>query len=423
MGSEHQSSNNPTNLDGFGPLPVVRPGTPAELGEQVRQAAANQQALYPVGGQTQIGVGYTPTRPGIVIDTRSLDRVIDYPARDMTITVQAGITIKALQKQLASENQRLPIDIPRANEATLGGSIAANISGSRRYGFGTLRDHVIGMTVVGDQGQETRSGGRVVKNVAGYDLCKLQIGALGTLGIITQVTLKLWPMLSSRALLSLGCQGADLALLLDQLQASRTRPVCIDLLNTAYASQLGNLGDIKLPATPWIIMVGFEESEASVNWQIQQLMRELGQGQVQGLQAIVGKTGDPLWAGLVETDSHSLAPVHFKANLLPGDIASFCCKATELVPAIQLRAHAGNGIIHGHFNSSSMEQARTILEQLTSQAVASQGNLMILQAPLEWKPHLALWGRPRGDLALMRQIIHRLDPKRLFNPGRFLDRV
>ena len=119
------------------------------------------------------------------MDCRSLNRVIDYPARDMTITVQAGITIAELQTLLAAENQRLPVDVPHADRATLGGALAVNVSGPRRYGFGTLRDYVIGISTVNDEGQEVKAGGRVVKNVAGYDLCKLHIGALGTLGIIT----------------------------------------------------------------------------------------------------------------------------------------------------------------------------------------------------------------------------------------------
>src|SRR5207253_9213768 len=126
-------------------------------------------------------------------DLRGLAEVIDYPARDMTITVQAGITLARLQALLATEKQRLPVDVPHPDRATLGGALATNASGPRRLGFGTLRDYVIGMTVVNDEGQEVKAGGRVVKNVAGYDLCKLHVGALGTLGVISQATLKLRP--------------------------------------------------------------------------------------------------------------------------------------------------------------------------------------------------------------------------------------
>src|SRR5262245_17199545 len=167
-------------IDGFGPLTVVRPGSVAELGEMVRRAASNNEAIYPVGGQTELDLGNPPTKPGTAVDMRGLDQVIDFPARDMTVTVQAGITIAKLQALLAPENLQLPIDVSQPARATLGGIIATNASGPRRYGYGTLRDYVIGISAVNDEGNEFKAGGRVVKNVAGYDLCKLLVGSLGT---------------------------------------------------------------------------------------------------------------------------------------------------------------------------------------------------------------------------------------------------
>ena len=182
------------SLDGFGPLPVRTPATAAELGDLVREAAAAGQGLYPVGGRTTLDLGLPPLKPGFAVDTRGLDRVIDYPARDMTITVQAGITIGgAAAARSPPKNQWLPVDVPLPDRATLGGAIAANASGPRRLGYGTLRDYVIGISFVADDGGEVKAGGRVVKNVAGYDLMKLHVGALGTLGVVTQVTLKVKP--------------------------------------------------------------------------------------------------------------------------------------------------------------------------------------------------------------------------------------
>src|SRR6266851_6397233 len=176
------------------PIETVRPATVTELGDVVRRAAENGLGLFPRGGGTHSHIGYAPAKPGFAVDMTAMDQVIDYPARDMTITVQAGITLAKLQAILAAENQRLPIDVAEPERATLGGAIAVNASGPRRFGFGTLRDYVIGISFTNDEGNEVKAGGRVVKNVAGYDLCKLQIGAFGTLGIITQVTLKLKPL-------------------------------------------------------------------------------------------------------------------------------------------------------------------------------------------------------------------------------------
>src|SRR5262245_33963946 len=128
------------SISGFGPLPIVRPTTVAALGEIVREAARDGTALYPVGGGTMLDLGLAPSKPGKAVDLRGLAEVIDFPARDMTVTVQAGITIARLRDILAKENLRLPIDVPQAERATLGGILAANVSGPRRLGYGTLRD-------------------------------------------------------------------------------------------------------------------------------------------------------------------------------------------------------------------------------------------------------------------------------------------
>ena len=167
-------------IDDFGPLPVRRPTSVAELCGLVKEAAAGGQGVYPVGGRTTLDVGLPPIKPGIALDTTALNQVIDYPARDMTITVQAGITMAKLQETLAAEGQWLPVDVPNPDQATIGGAVALNKSGPRRYGYGTLRDYVIGISFVTDEGNEVKAGGRVVKNVAGYDLMKLQVGAVGT---------------------------------------------------------------------------------------------------------------------------------------------------------------------------------------------------------------------------------------------------
>src|SRR6266852_7439154 len=217
-------------IDDFGPLSAAQPRSAAELCDLVRRAAAEGSAIYPLGGRTMLNFGLPPSKPGIAVDLSHLHQVLDFPARDMTITVQAGITIRRLQEITAAENLRLPIDVPLADRATLGGAIATNTSGPRRYGFGTLRDYVIGISVINDEGQETKAGGRVVKNVAGYDLCKLHVGALGTLGVISQVTLKLKPLPEHQTLIGVRCEE-NLATLLNRLHETRTRPVALTVVS------------------------------------------------------------------------------------------------------------------------------------------------------------------------------------------------
>lgn len=393
---------------------VVRPATLPEVGDVVRRASAAGQAIYPLGGRTQLHQGGVPRRPGLGVDLTALTQVIDYPARDMTITVQAGLRISELQGLLCKEGQRLPIDVPAPARATLGGILATNASGSRRLGAGTLRDYVIGITTINDEGQETKAGGRVVKNVAGYDLCKLHVGALGTLGIIAQVTLKVRPVPEAQALLTFGCDSLALEGVLDQLHGSRTRPTCVDVVNAPAARTLQSQTEIDLPQGKWVVIVGFEDSETAVNWQIQQLLRELTG--MQGVAALAGAATEPLWQTLAEATAWAEAAVSLKVSVLPAQVA----RVAQLAGEGWVQAHAGSGIVRVHLvGEPSLAQTKALIAGLTE----AGGHVVVVRCPVAWKRELPLWGAPRGDVGLMRRVKEALDPRGIFNPGRFVDGI
>src|SRR5262245_7048987 len=253
-------------IDGFGPLPQQRPKDVAGVCAAVRDAAA----VYPVGGGTALDIGFPPTKPGVALSTTGLKKVIDYPARDLTVTVQAGLPVAKLQATVAAENQWLPVDVPHSARATVGGAGAANLSGPRRLAQGTFRDYLIGVGFVSDEGVEVKAGGRVVKNVAGYDLMKLHTGALGTLGILTQLTFKVKPRPEQSVLLSFGVMPDNLAAVLDLLHASACRPAAVEVLNAPAATACGLAAD-----RPWVVVVGFEEKPATVAWQKETLLADL----------------------------------------------------------------------------------------------------------------------------------------------------
>lgn len=411
-------------IDEFGPLPLTRPGSPAEVGDLVRQAASARQGLYPLGGRTTLSLGRPPQKPGLAVDLRGLDQVIDYPARDMTITVQAGITLARLQEVLGAENQRLPVDVPFPNQATLGGAMAANVSGLRRYGVGTLRDYVIGITTVNDEGQETRAGGRVVKNVAGYDLCKLHIGALGTLGIITQATLKVRPRAEQQALVFLGCSTEQLELVLNRLDGSRTRPVCLEVLNRQAAAQLQRQPGVSFEEAPWMVVVGFEDNHEATTWEIQQLSQEMNEASVTFSGPLKGPEFLPALQAMVDLPGLADSCLTFKANLLPSATAAFCRLAEGQGGQVLLQAHAGNGIVVGHvLDPLSLEQAQVLVQSLQGFAVSAQGNLVLWRCPPSWKTTLPVWGKAREDARIMRNIKEKFDPGWIFNPGRFIEGI
>jgi glycolate oxidase FAD binding subunit len=373
-------------------MPVRQPVTVAELCDIVKQTRAAKQGIYPMGGRTTLDIGLPPIKPGISVDTTALNRVIDYPARDMTITVQAGITIAALQAEHAKEGQWLPVDVAAPERATLGGAIAVNQSGPRRYGHGTLRDYVIGISFVTDDGVEVKAGGRVVKNVAGYDMMKLQIGALGTLGVVSQVTLKVKPKPEASAAVVFGCAADSLGTVLDLLHASRSRPVAVELLNAAAWRAAG----VSPPSSDsdWILAVGFEEKAATVQWQVATLLDELKAVPARNVSEVADASG--LWSAITQLQMRPESRYVWKASVLPSKVAEELRK----LPAGLIHAHALNGVIWMHDVESFPEDA------------------VIRRCPVERKKSLPVWGKPAPAWELMRHIKKTLDPDNVFNPGR-----
>jgi glycolate oxidase FAD binding subunit len=401
---------------------VTQPTNTAELGQAVRDAGAQGLAVFPLGGRTMLHLGYPPSKPGIGVDLSRLDQVIDYPARDMTITVQAGITIAKLQDILAKENQQLPVDVPLPDQATLGGAIAVNASGPRRYGYGTLRDYVIGISFLNDEGEEVKAGGRVVKNVAGYDMMKLHIGALGTLGVVTQVTLKVRPLAEARYLEVSACQHEGIESMFDKVHRSRAQPVCLDLVNHSAARWVHDAGWTDLPDAEFVLVAGFEGNGRSVSWEHEQWRTE-----VRPLARAAGVVGygpytTLLLQMLTEFCLLYTAGLTFKANVAPNATAGLVRTATSISEGLLLQAQAGNGIVYGHVDDLTLGQAKTMLTKLQD-AVGPDGNVVVVRCPSEWKRDLPIWGKPRGDYALMRRVKQALDPRGIFNPGRFVDGI
>lgn len=404
--------------DGRHALATERPETVDALRQVINDRVAQGQAIYPQGGGTALDYGGTPRSPGIAVDLRSLDRVIDYPAADMTITVEAGITLSALRAVLLEKRQRLLVDAPHPDRATLGGIYATNTTGSRRFGAGRPRDQIIGVSFVTADGEQVKGGGRVVKNVAGYDFPKLLTGSLGTLGIITQLTQKVRPIPEASALawISVG-EAETLAPLLERLNTSGTRPMAIDLFNPTGARHAAQGHD--LPAETWVLVVGFEDNAESVAWQIDRLKNELGQADVAIRE---GTDAEPLWSALTEFQAAEVGPLSFVANLRPSTVASFVAGLDRELWAVQ--AHAGNGIVRGHAAGGLDLAALTPeIERLRAAAVLDGGNLVLSRCPTEWKERLKVWGEPRADWALAERIKRTLDPKGVMNPGRFVGMI
>lgn len=398
---------------------TVAPGTQDDAVAEIRRAYASETPVYPIGGGTSLDFGAPARNRGLGLVTTGLNRLVDYPARDMTITVESGMTLAALADELAREGQRLPVDAAQAERATLGGLIATNFSGPRRYGYGTVRDYVIGISAVDGRGTPFKGGGRVVKNVAGYDFCKLLTGSLGTLAVITQVTLKVRPLAEAAALAT--CPVSDwpqAETLLTALVTSRTTPAAVELVRGPHwqrdpALSIG-------PAMVARLLVGFEGGASEVKWQRDQLAREWRALGVASIDDPLADDAQSIWRRLIDFPSEPAALV-LKANVLPGAVTGFMSLLVELDPQVSLQAHAGNGIVVARFDEfSTADAGRMLVQRLQPAAARAGGNVVVWSCHAGELTRQAVWGAPGADAAVMREVKRQFDPKGLLNPGRFL---
>ena len=406
-------------------LPIkdaVAPQSQDELAAAVRSAYETSTPLYPIGGGTSLDFGLSAKAPGRGLSLARLNRVIDYPARDMTVTVEAGVTMKSLADALAKERQRLPIDVPQADRATIGGVIATNWNGPRRYGEGSLRDFVIGISAVDGRGQPFKGGGRVVKNVAGYDFCKLLTGSLGTLGVITQVTLRLKPIPQQSALVACSLRDAAAAeRLLAALVTSKATPAAIELLaGPAWQSDPAFAPFDHGSQSRLFLVVGLEGTAVEVEYMTAQLAaewRELG-----ACEPLVVGEAAALWQRLIEFPAEGESPLVLKANVVPSGTAAIIEAARRIDPACSIQAHAGNGVVLIKMSKFPAEGlSRALVGNLQPAAAAHHGQVIVLSNPSGAEmTHQSVWGATDSPLDPMTEVKRNFDPRDILNRGRFL---
>lgn len=400
---------------------VFTPSTQTELARFVAgNATGSRQRLRPIGGRTTLLANVANTEEVCELRLGELKSLVDYPARDMTITVEAGMTVAELQSVLQQEKQRLPIDFAQPTRATIGGAVAMNASGPRRAGHGSLRDYLIGVSAVDAQGRLFHGGGRVVKNVAGYDLCKLAIGSRGTLAILTQFTFKLRPLPEAEGLIWTTFDTfAEIENALERLLVSDARPVAVEVLTPPAAAVIAIAAHAGLPTDRPVLAIGVEGTESTVAWQIEQLRREIVPFGVQDYQTITTDAASPVWAALTEFQTPADDPITFQANLRPSRAMEFLTLADST--GVLAQCHAVNGLIVGHIPAEPGGGTSPLgtLDQLRDFARTAGGNLMVRHADESLSSRIDWLGDPEPSALLMKQLKTQLDPHGLFNPTWF----
>ena len=414
VGSEHlRVSTSYDAIDGILPLMVVEPASPEEVAGTLKLATDAGLPVIPRGGASKMHWGNPPRgiesrSGGLILSTRRLHRVVEHAWGDMTATVEAGCTFQQFQQTLAEHGQRLALDPLWPHQATIGGILATNDSGPLRIRFGSLRDLIIGITLALPDGTLAKSGGKVVKNVAGYDLPKLATGSLGTLGIITQAIFRLHPVpRESRTLSFSNADTPTMNALVLAIQDCNMVPTGVQI--RAQSS------------SPPELDLRFEGTIAGCEAQIEKTLRMTSGARRIESPGDVWNANSTLWSGTEPS-------VVCKFSLLPSDLGTFL----DLLRKTSQRLHlswrtvvqaVGVGHLRLEANNADPLLILTAIADLRRHLEARGGSVVILRCPLEIKTRMDVWGSAGDALALMRSVKTQFDPTGVLNPGRFVGRI
>jgi glycolate oxidase FAD binding subunit len=364
-------------VGGLTPSSVTLPMNVADLAAVMRRAAGDGHTIGVCGGLSKIDQGAAPTSLDVLVGTANMDRIVEHAAGDLVVTAQAGVPLAALQEHLAPARQWLALDPPEPG-ATVGGVVAAAASGPRRLLYGTPRDLLIGITVVLADGTVAKSGGKVVKNVAGYDLGKLFTGSFGTLGVIAECTFRLHPL--APALRVVAANPDDPAAAARRVFATGTVPAALEWDGTT-------------------LVAVFESIESAAEAQASEVAA-----------AISGKVGDALPVGFGERPT---GDVLLKLTHRLGAVREVLDVIASRVQGARVRAHVGSGVVW--VGTSDLAP----LEELRSAIAAYDGGVVVVKAPTAAKQGIDVWG-PTHGIAVMRRIKDQFDPDGRMSPGRFV---
>ena len=394
---------------------MVSPQTPAELGEVMALANRNRWQVLPTGEGSKLHWGGLAEGANLVLSTQRLNRVIDYPVEEYTLTVEAGMKFTEIQNLLAQNNQFLAIDPAYANQATIGGIMATGDGGSWRHRYNSVRDQLLGISFCRHDGELVKAGGRVVKNVAGYDLMKLLTGSYGTLGIATQMTFRVYPIPEASTTLVLTGTANTIASAAQTILSSALTPTAIDLLSTGFTAGLG-IGDAMG------LMVRFQSLPESVTEQSDRVVEVADKLELQH-HIFRDDAETDLWQRsriLMESGDRD-TQITGKMGVIPTEAVAVLTFLDKILPdnAIAI-VHAGCGLGRVQINGKDGQFYLDRISRLRSALEEERGFLSVLEAPISVKPKLDLWGYSGNAIDIMKTIKQKFDPQNILNPDRFL---
>ncbi|HWG59279.1 MAG TPA: FAD-binding oxidoreductase [Candidatus Acidoferrales bacterium] len=429
-------------IEGAAPRAAVRPASSAEIAEIIKFAVSERLAIVPCGARTKLGIGLPPRQYDIALDLTRMDRVIAFDPGDLTLSVEAGIPFRQVQAALAEHGQFLPLAPPWMRRTTVGGTIAAGMDGPLRQLYGTARDFVLGMEFVTGDGVAAKSGGRVVKNVTGYDLHKLMIGALGTLGILTRINFRTFPApTGARAMIACFDAASGALDLPRRIAQSPLRPLTVDVLSPAahelLSSAVAGQADSRPPGESafregcWVLGAGFAGDESACARYERELRAMAAEAGATG--AVVLSEEDTRvffarhreWIPLV-LESFADAAI-LRIGVPPARMGEILEMATNAAGEQGLRCAAiarGAGVIYFALLADAArrdaEKAALAAGLIQAACASLGGHATVPWCKAEWKGSFEVWGGESGAVAQMRKMKGVFDPGGALSPGRFV---
>jgi glycolate oxidase FAD binding subunit len=381
-----------------------------------------------------MGLGHPPERLDVVLSLARLNRVLEHEPADLTARVQAGIPMAALQAQLGSRRQWWPVDPPLATTATVGGVLASNASGPKRLLYGTPRDLLIGITVVHADGVISKAGGKVTKNVTGYDMMKLYIGSLGTLAVIAEATLKLRPVPTHQELSWSTFENRAAAVETAQrLLARGLLPNAVELVNPPVTAWLAQRFDGPQGDGGWSLIVGIDGAQAAVVRQRRELdtLSQAGGATSRWIGPDDGRLWQALQSRFRLEGQARMRHVVFRVGTVRTHLGAILDRFTELGSRldapVELCARFGNGLVYGSLllREDGEEPIDLIhgLTQIREHLATERGYLVVESAPPAFKAWFDCWGDVGLQIDVMAGLKRAFDPRRVLNPGRFVQHL
>jgi glycolate oxidase FAD binding subunit len=435
-------------VDGLIPKAVVWPETAEQVALVLQWAQGEKLAVIPWGSGTQIGLGGIPTRLDLVLSLRRLAQVEDYDVANFTITVGAGMTFAALARLVATHGQMLPLQYP-SSMATLGGLIAVNSYSPKRLRYGGVRDLLLGLRIALPSGEIAHFGGKVVKNVAGYDMSKLFLGSLGALAIIVESTFRLFAMPErDETLLAMLPSLESGAAAVAQLMATQLQPSQILLLDAGAIQAVAP--DIASPtnSAAALLLVNCEGMEEAVDWQLAEIARICQGHSASAVQVLAGETQGQFRGhleGIMHDRQVTMPPsplqstplairnegaLTIRLGTLPSRVSTVMTAAAQtlrrLVPGVMIIGDCGVGVVKLRLRleglaADAMEGTLVpALRDLARLVVGHGGVVVVETAPPDAKAQLEVWGPPPPSFPLLEGFKRQFDPAGILSPGRFI---